>query len=282
MRDAKKSFPLANQESSVWPKFNLGLSLKNLSSSSMPESIMSRQRADLALVSRGFFASRAKAQEAIAHGFVKVDGVTLTKPSMLIDDAVRIEAQAPYPWVSRGGVKLDAALASFGFDPSGRICLDIGASTGGFTDVLLARGAARVYAVDVGHDQLAPKIRWDSRVVAMDATDARSLTSQDFSAPPDFITCDVSFISLRLVLPAVLPLAAKRAKLVALIKPQFEVGPRFVVKGIVKDEAKRQQACDEISSLVQAMGWEIAGMIPSPIEGSDGNREYLIGATRAG
>lgn len=243
---------------------------------------MSRQRADLALVARGLFASRAKAQEAIAHGLVKVDGVTLTKPSALIGDTMQIEAKAPYPWISRGGVKLDAALTAFGFDPHGCICLDIGASSGGFTDVLLARGAAKIYAVDVGHDQLDPKIRKDSRVVAMEATDARRLTAQSFAAPPDLVVCDVSFISLRLVLPAVLPLAVAGPKLVALIKPQFEVGPRFVVKGIVKDEAKRQKACEEISSLIHGMGWQIAGMIASPIEGADGNREYLIGATKTG
>jgi 23S rRNA (cytidine1920-2'-O)/16S rRNA (cytidine1409-2'-O)-methyltransferase len=241
---------------------------------------MSRQRADLILVARGLFRSRAKAQEAIAHGLVKVDGVTLTKPSALIDDAMRIEAEAPYPWVSRGGVKLDAALAAFGFDPKGCICLDVGASTGGFADVLLARGAAKLYAVDVGRDQLDPKIGKDPRVVAMHATDARSLTAQSFFAPPDFITCDVSFISLRLVLPAVLPLAAERAKLVALIKPQFEVGPRFVVKGIVKDEAKRREACDAISETLGDVGWKIAGLMPSPIDGADGNREYLIGAMK--
>lgn len=243
---------------------------------------MPRQRADLTLVARGLFPSRAKAQEAIALGLVKVDGIALAKPSALVDDTMQIEAQPPYPWVSRGGVKLEAALAALGFDPGGCVCLDIGASTGGFTDVLLHRGAAKVYAVDVGHNQIDPKIRNEPRVVAMESTDARSLTSASFPAPPGFITCDVSFISLRLVLPAVLPLAAQKAKLVALIKPQFEVGPRFVVKGIVKDEEKRQWACAEISSLLEELGWTVAGLIPSPIEGADGNREYLIGAERAG
>jgi 23S rRNA (cytidine1920-2'-O)/16S rRNA (cytidine1409-2'-O)-methyltransferase len=242
---------------------------------------MSRQRADLALVSRGLFESRAKAQEAIALGLVRVDGKVLAKPSLLIDDQTEIEAQEPYPWVSRGGVKLAAALDAFGFDPKGCLCLDIGASTGGFTDVLLTRGAAQVYAVDVGHSQLHRKLSNDPRVSSMEATDARDLSSAMFSAPPQFISCDVSFISLRLVLPPLLQLAAPGARLIALIKPQFEVGPGFVVKGIVKDEAKRQAACHEIEALLRAAGWDVKGLIASPIAGTDGNREYLIGAVNA-
>ncbi len=242
---------------------------------------MSRQRADLALVARGFFPSRAKAQEAIAMGLVRVDGEVLAKASMLIDDDVRIEAARAYPWVSRGGVKLDAALDAFGFDPKGCICLDIGASTGGFSDVLLSRGAAKVYAVDVGRGQLAQRLRDDPRVIAMEATDARALSASQFSPAPNFVTCDVSFISLRLILPKVLALAGPSAKLVALIKPQFEVGPHFVVKGIVKDEAKHREACDGVVALLKDLGWNIAGLIPSPIEGSDGNREFLVGATKS-
>ncbi len=194
---------------------------------------------------------------------------------MLIDEEMQIEAAAAYPWVSRGGVKLEAALDAFGFDPEGRICLDVGASTGGFSDVLLARGAAQIYAVDVGRGQLSPKLCEDPRVIAMEATDARALTPAHFSAPPSFITCDVSFISLRLVLPNVLALAAPGALLVALIKPQFEVGPAFVVKGIVKDAAKRQGACATIEALLRKADWEVKGLIPSPIDGADGNREYL-------
>lgn len=242
---------------------------------------MSRQRADLALVSRGFFKSRAKAQEAIAAGLVRVDGKILSKPSALIDAEMQIEAEAPYPWVSRGGVKLEAALDAFGFDPRGRICLDIGASTGGFTEVLLARGAAGVHAVDVGHGQLHPKLSADPRVIGKEATDARALTKADFPEPPSFITCDVSFISLKLVLPTLLALAAPGAALIALIKPQFEVGPAFVVKGIVKNEAARLRACADIEALLRNAGWMVAGLIPSPIEGADGNREYLIGAMNA-
>lgn len=239
---------------------------------------MSRQRADLALVKRGFFVSRAKAQEAIALGLVRIDGKILSKASAPIDEETQIEAAAPYPWVSRGGVKLSAALDAFGFDPKDRICLDIGASTGGFTEVLLAHGAARVHAVDVGHGQLHPKLCADPRVISMEATDARSLTEASFSKPPRFMTCDVSFISLQLVLPPLLALAAPDAVLVALIKPQFEVGPALVVKGLVKDEAARLRACADIEALLRNAGWEIHGPIASPIEGADGNREYLIGA----
>lgn len=238
------------------------------------------QRADLALVSRGFFASRAKAQEAIALGLVRIDGNILSKASVLIDAAMRIEAKAPYPWVSRGGVKLAAALETFSFDPDGLICLDVGASTGGFTEVLLSRGAAHVTAVDVGHSQLHPKLRADPRVTCKEATDARTLTQSDVRALPGLVTCDVSFISLKLVLPKVLALAAPEAMAVALIKPQFEVGPALVAKGIVKDEAARLRACAEIKSLVCDIGWTVTGVIPSPIEGSDGNCEYLIGARK--
>jgi 23S rRNA (cytidine1920-2'-O)/16S rRNA (cytidine1409-2'-O)-methyltransferase len=239
---------------------------------------MSSQRADLALVERGFFASRAKAQEAIAAGLVSIDGKILRKASEPIGGAARIEAKPPYSWVSRGGVKLEAGLDQFGFDPAGAICLDVGASTGGFTDVLLARGAAKVHAVDVGHGQLHARLR-DPRVIFREGTDARSLTPADFTDAPNFITCDVSFISLALVLPTILALAAPEARLVALIKPQFEVGPALVVKGIVKDAAARKDACAKIEALLGKAGWQIAGLIESPIRGSDGNCEYLIGAT---
>lgn len=238
------------------------------------------QRADLALVSRGFFASRAKAQEAIALGLVRIDGKILSKASALIDAAMRIEAEVPYPWVSRGGVKLAAALDAFSFDPHDLICLDVGASTGGFADVLLSRGAAHVTAVDVGHGQLHPKLRANPRIDCKEATDARTLTQSDFPALPGFITCDVSFISLKLVLPTILALAAPESMTIALIKPQFEVGPALVVKGIVKDEASRLRACAEVESLVRDIGWAVTGVIPSPIEGSDGNCEYLIGARK--
>lgn len=238
------------------------------------------QRADRALVERGLFESRAKAREAIEAGLVSIEGRVLLKASALVAPSDRIEATAPYPWVSRGGVKLVAALDAFGFDPRGLICLDVGASTGGFTDVLLSRGAARVYAVDVGRGQLHPRLKADRRVIAKEALDVRKLTSADFQEPPQLITCDVSFISLKLVLPAILSLAPPTSMLVALIKPQFEVGPALVVKGIVKDETARERACDEIESFVRNNGCMVAGVMPSPIEGGDGNREYLIGARK--
>lgn len=238
------------------------------------------RRADLVLVARGFFESRAKAQEAIAAGLVRVDGKPLRKASEPIPAEAEIEAAPAHPWVSRGGVKLAAALDAWGFDPKGGVCLDVGASTGGFSDVLLSRGAAKVYAVDVGHKQLHARLRDDPRLISLEGRDARSLAPADFGTPPGFITCDVSFISLTLVLPKILGLAARGASLVALIKPQFEVGPKLVVKGIVKDAAATAAACARIETLIRDSGWTIAGLIPSPIRGPDGNQEYLIGAAK--
>ncbi|MEJ0051949.1 MAG: TlyA family RNA methyltransferase [Methylovirgula sp.] len=241
---------------------------------------MTSQRADLALVQRGFFASRAKAQEAIAAGRVKIDGRVLSKAAEPVAQNAAIEAEPLYPWVSRGGVKLAAALNAFGF-PEDAVCLDLGASTGGFTHVLLARGAAKVYAIDVGHSQLHETLRGDPRIVSREGTDARHLHANDFPEPPNFITCDLSFISLKLVLPSIFGIVVRPARLVCLIKPQFEVGPAHVVKGIVKDEAQQQRACTEIEDLIRGNGWEITGLIPSPISGGDGNREFLLGAQRS-
>lgn len=235
-------------------------------------------RADVALVARQLFASRAKAQEAIAAGLVRADGKIVRKASAPIPPGAAVEATQAYPWVSRGGVKLAAALDAFGFDPAGRVCLDVGASTGGFTHVLLARGAAEVVCVDSGHDQMHPDIARDPHVVSREATDARHLTKASLARAPSLVTCDVSFISLTLVLPSVLPLAAPNAALVALIKPQFEAGRGRVVKGFVKDSAVRREACEKIESLVKHSGWKIIGIMPSPIEGGDGNQEFLLGA----
>jgi len=237
-----------------------------------------RKRADLLLVERGFFESRAKAQEAIAAGHVSVDGHVLRKASETISGAAEIEAAPLYPWVSRGGLKLIAALDAFGIDPKDRTCLDIGASTGGFTHVLLERGAARVHAIDVGHGQLHEKLRADPRVDAHEGLDARKLSPALFATPPRLITCDVSFISLKLVLPPVLALADVNASLIALIKPQFEVGPAQVIKGIVKSEEARLKACADITACVEARGWVMIGIIPSPVTGSDGNQEYCLAA----
>lgn len=237
-----------------------------------------RQRADVILVELGHFPSRARAQAAIEAGLVTVNGIALRKPSETIPPDALVEARAPHPWVSRGGVKLSAALDTFALDPNGLDCVDIGASTGGFTDVMLTRGARRVYAIDVGHGQIDARLRSDSRIVVHEGLDARKLSGVLFEEPPAAIVCDVSFISLRLILPCVLPLAATRAWLVALIKPQFEAGRQNLVKGAVKDPAIHGQVCDAVSSCVQQLGWTTLGIIPSPIPGGDGAKEYLLAA----
>jgi 23S rRNA (cytidine1920-2'-O)/16S rRNA (cytidine1409-2'-O)-methyltransferase len=241
---------------------------------------MSARRADIALVERGFFVSRAKAREAIEAGLVTLDGRVVDKPSEQVAPDARLDAQAPYPWVSRGGVKLAAALDAFAFDPAGKQALDIGASTGGFSHVLLSRGAAHVTCVDVGQGQLHPLIANDPRVKSLEKCDARALRAEDFGQAPQLIVCDVSFISLALVLPGVLAMAAEKAEAVLLIKPQFEAGPENVKKGLVRDVVVRRAACDKIAGLVQSLGWYIVGPIDSPIQGGDGNREFLLGARR--
>ncbi|MFN3889094.1 MAG: TlyA family RNA methyltransferase [Beijerinckiaceae bacterium] len=242
-----------------------------------------RQRIDQLLVSTGRFDSRARARAAIEAGLVRVGGRLVRKPSETFEAGLPIEAEAPHPWVSRAGLKLVAGLDAFGVDPRGCVCLDVGSSTGGFTQVLLSRGAAKVYAVDVGRDQLHASLRADARVVSMEAQDARTLAPAMFEAAPKIIVCDASFISLKLILPAVLPLAAPDAALVALIKPQFEAGRESVGKGgIVRDGAIHARVCEEIVALVQQIGWRVVGVRPSPIEGGDGNREFLMCATKRG
>jgi 23S rRNA (cytidine1920-2'-O)/16S rRNA (cytidine1409-2'-O)-methyltransferase len=238
----------------------------------------SRRRADRLLVERGLFDSRAKAQAAIAAGLVTADGAPVRKASDEIPAEAALSAQAAHPWVSRGGVKLAAALDHFGFDPAGHVCLDVGASTGGFTQVLLARGARRVYAVDVGSGQLHPSLRDEPAIVAFEATDIRTLAPARLPERPDFVTADASFISLKLVLPAALSLVRVPARLVALVKPQFEAGRRHRKKGIVRDPQIHAAVCDDIAACVWSFGWTVAGIIPSPIAGGDGNREFLLGA----
>ena len=235
-----------------------------------------RKRADIVLVERGFFPTRARAQAAIAAGLVRVDGAILGKPSGAIAEGAAIEAEAPHPYASRGGVKLAAALDAFGLDPAGLACLDVGASTGGFTDVLIKRGAQSVVSVDVGHGQLDPALAADPRVRVLEGVDARSLTPAQLGARPQVIVCDVSFISQRLVLPCVLPLADCGAWFVGLIKPQFEVGPSEIVKGRVRSEAALARACADVRACVEALGWTVAGLIPSPVLGGAGAREFLI------
>jgi 23S rRNA (cytidine1920-2'-O)/16S rRNA (cytidine1409-2'-O)-methyltransferase len=237
-----------------------------------------RKRADVILVELGHFPSRARAQAAIEAGLVRVDGVTLRKASEGVAPGASIAARSPHPWVSRGGVKLEAALDAFGLDPRGLDCLDIGASTGGFTDVLLTRGARRVYAVDVGHSQLDARLREDARVVRYEGLDARKLDAGLFETPPRAVVCDVSFISLCLVLPHALALAAADAWLVALVKPQFEAGREKIVKGAVKDPAVHAEVCEAVRACAEKLGWRSLGIIPSPIPGGDGAKEFLLGA----
>ncbi len=237
-----------------------------------------RKRADIVLVERGFFSSRARAQAAIAAGLVTVGGVALKKASDEVAGNAPIEAEAPHPWASRGGVKLAAALDAFALDPKNLVCLDVGASTGGFTDVLLARGAAKVIAVDVGRGQLDPRLAADPRVRSLEGVDARALDAEALSERPQAIVVDVSFIAQRLVLPNVLKLAARGAWLVSLVKPQFELGRSELVKGRVRSEAALERACDAVRATIEAQGWETLGLVPSPILGGAGAREFLIAA----
>ncbi|MBV8791111.1 MAG: TlyA family RNA methyltransferase [Pseudolabrys sp.] len=237
-----------------------------------------KARADRVLVERGLFESRAKAQAAIAAGLVRANDVTVRKAAEEIPTDAKIEAQAAHPYVSRGGVKLAAALDHFNVDPRGRVCLDVGASTGGFTQVLLERGAKRVYAVDVGTGQLHQSLRDNPGVISFESTDIRTFDPACLPDTPNLVVIDVSFISLKLVLPAVTALAATPAHLVALIKPQFEAGREHLKKGVVRDASIHQMICDDIALTTQALGWRPIHIIPSPIAGGDGNAEFLLGA----
>jgi 23S rRNA (cytidine1920-2'-O)/16S rRNA (cytidine1409-2'-O)-methyltransferase len=239
-----------------------------------------KQRADRLLVVRGLFESRARAQAAIAAGLVRADGMPVRKASEEISDAAVIEAAPEHPYVSRGGVKLAFALEHFAVSVKDRVCLDVGASTGGFTEVLLAQGARRVYAVDVGRDQLHARLRGHDNIISMEETDIRALDPSRFCELPDFASVDVSFISLKLVLPAVEKLLQPRAALVALIKPQFEASPRDVKKGVVRDAFLQAAICEHMKIFVTARGWRVGGVVPSPILGGDGNREFLLEAER--
>ncbi len=239
-----------------------------------------KDRIDRLLVERGLFTSRAKAQAAIEAGMVAADERPVHKASEAIAVDAALRASAAHPYVSRGGVKLAAALDHFGFDPKGCICLDVGASTGGFTQVLLERGAKQVCAVDVGHGQLHPSLRARPEVASIEGADIRKLSPVLLSEPPGLVTVDVSFISLKLVLPAALALTKVPAQLVALIKPQFEAGRTALKRGIVRDQAVHAAVCDDIAAFVGSLGWRVLGIIPSPITGGDGNAEFLLGAAR--
>lgn len=239
-----------------------------------------RQRADLLLVENGIFESRAKAQAAIAAGLVRANGKIVQKASETIPADAVIEAEPAFPFVSRGGVKLEAALKAFGFDMSGRHCLDIGASTGGFTDVMLRRGAAHVIAIDVGRDQLHASLRADPRVQSLEGTDIRHVTLSE--PKPDFASVDVSFISLHAILPSLAKLLAPRCEAVLLVKPQFEVGREHIGRGgIVKDQAAMACVLDQVAQKARALNFEVLGSIASPIQGGDGNQEFLLGVRRA-
>ena len=240
-----------------------------------------RLRADRYLVEQGHFESRARAQAAIAAGLVRADGRVVVRSSEPIAPGARIEAEAAHPYVSRGALKLAAALDAFGLDPRGRTALDVGASTGGFTDLLLRRGAAYVHAVDVGRDQLHASLRADPRVANLESTDIRDLAQRGLDPVPEICGIDVSFIGLRLVLPAVAALIAPGADLVALIKPQFEAGRERVGRGgIVRDPAVHAAVCAEVRGALDGLGFTVRGLVPSPIQGGDGNAEFLIGARK--
>ena len=239
------------------------------------------QRVDLELVTRGLAPSRERAQALIAAGLVEIDGHRATSADQRVgaSAAVRLLGR-DHPWASRGGLKLDPALEAFGIECAGRVCLDAGASTGGFTDVLLSRGAALIYAVDVGRGQLDPRLASDPRVRVMDRTNLRSLMAVP-GAPPDLVTLDLSFISLRVVMPAVTQLVAPGgADLVALFKPQFEMGHDAIGKGgIVRDAAAAERAAGEFAAWLESSYGAVAqGPIPSPVRGAKGNREWLVGA----
>lgn len=240
---------------------------------------MVKRRIDLLLVERGLFDSRARAQAAIAAGRVTADGRVVAKPSATIDDTAVLVAEPAHPWVGRGGLKLDHALTLWPVPVEGRVVVDVGASTGGFTQVCLSRGAAKVYAVDVGRGQLHPTLADDPRVVELSGTDARTLTPALIPDRPALIVTDVSFISLAKALPAALALAGPGADLVALVKPQFEAGRDKVGKGgIVKEEAVRQAALDAVTAWLQSEGWPVRETADSPVTGGDGNHEFLLWA----
>ncbi|MDE2581223.1 MAG: TlyA family RNA methyltransferase [Rhodospirillales bacterium] len=242
-----------------------------------------KQRADVLAVAQGLAETRARAQALILAGKVFAGAQRIDKPGTLLAEATALSLSRPdHPWVSRGGLKLAHGLVAFRLSPEGRVCLDVGASTGGFTDVLLAHGAARVHAVDVGHGQLAWKLRTDPRVAVLERTNARYLEPAMIGEPVQALVCDASFIGLATLLPAPLALCAPGAWAIALIKPQFEAGRAVVgAKGVVRDPAVHRAVCDQVCAWWAALpGWRVLGTEPSPITGPEGNREFLIAATR--
>lgn len=240
---------------------------------------MAKIRLDQLLVDRGLVDSRSRAQALVMAGLVFSGERRLDKPGQAVPDETVLEVRGQdHPWVSRGGLKLAKAIETFSVDPAGLVAIDVGASTGGFTDVLLTHGASRVYAVDVGHGQLAWKLRNDPRVTVLERTNARHLSAAEIPEPVDMVVCDASFIGLEVVLPAAMALTRPGAWLVALIKPQFEVGKGRVGKGgVVRDPALHAEVCERIVAWLAAMpGWQVTGVVESPITGPEGNKEFLI------
>ena len=242
---------------------------------------MRKQRIDLLLVEKGLAASRTQAQALVMAGAVVAGEQRVEKPGQLVDPALPLRLKddaAPQRYVSRGALKLEKALSEFPIEPRGKVCADLGASTGGFTDLLLQRGARRVFAVDVGYGQLHPRLRADPRVVVRERENARYLDAASLGEPVDLVTGDLSFISLRLVLPAVRALLRAGGEAILLVKPQFEVGKGEVGKGgVVRDEAQRRAVLEQVKEAARALGFEVVGEAESPIEGPAGNREWLLG-----
>ncbi len=242
-----------------------------------------KQRLDILLIEKGYFTSREKAKTAIVGGFVTVDGKKVIRASYMIEDTSAVEVFAEVDkYVSRGGLKLEKAMAEFSLTLEGKVCMDIGASTGGFTDCMLQNGASKVFAVDVGYDQLAEKLRSDQRVINMEKTNIRYLTQEEVGQAVDFISIDVSFISLSLVLPTAINLLSEDGQLVALIKPQFEAGRENIgKKGVVKSQTVHKQVVDKIVSFGKELGFSLRGLTFSPIKGPNGNIEYLVYFSKA-
>ncbi|MGC2813096.1 MAG: TlyA family RNA methyltransferase [Bradyrhizobium sp.] len=239
-----------------------------------------RKRADMLLVERGLFESRARARAAIEAGHVTANDKPVLKASESIAPDAVLRAEPAHPFVSRGGVKLASAIEQYPFEIEDHVCLDIGASTGGFTEVLLANGASLVFAIDVGRNQLHRSLHGHPRLVSMEQTDIRKLEGKRLPQRPDIVVIDVSFISLKAVLPAALSLAAAPMHLLALIKPQFEAPAKHCKRGIVRDAAIHQAACDDIAAFASSLGCTEIRVFPSPITGGDGNIEFFIGARR--
>ena len=239
-----------------------------------------RRRADVVLVERGLFESRARARAAIEAGGVTADGKPVLKASDTIAADADVSAQPAHPYVSRGGVKLSGALEQYPIDIEDHVCLDVGASTGGFTEVLLANGASLVFAIDVGHGQLHPSLQNHPKIVSMEATDIRSFEGKRLPARPDVVVIDVSFISLKAVLPVALSLAAAPMSLLALIKPQFEAARKHSKHGIIRTAMVHQEICDDITAFAASLGCTDIQVFPSSIKGGDGNIEFFLGARR--